>query len=156
MLTSGALSLLVPHRGGGVALFQTTPEYTLMCSVSPANWRTWWTMIRTVHIKFTQNDFFSDVLDWVKSVTGSNDGCERDPDFIPPTPPAPVCEDTYCSSKCKSKNKCKKGGCKKFCKKHCNDNFSSGYTCNWMTNLKTCHRLTHWIKYCIYGYLMTK
>merc|ERR1712117_483023 len=70
------------------------------------------------------------VLDWVKSVTGSQDGCPRDPDFIPPTPPAPVCEDTYCSSKCKSKNKCKKGGCKKFCKKHCNDNFSSGYTCN--------------------------
>jgi len=70
------------------------------------------------------------VLDWVKSVTGADDGCERDPDYVPPTPPAPVCEDAYCPTKCNDASKCGKGGCKKFCQKHCNDNFNSGHTCN--------------------------
>ena len=34
--------------------------------------------------------FFSDVLDWVKGVTGSQDGCPRDTTNPPPPPPPPA------------------------------------------------------------------
>jgi len=80
------------------------------------------------------------VLDWVKSTTGSEDGCPRDcppsgcttwptPPPTMPTEPPPTCEDTACTVKCSKGGKCRNNKfCKKYCQKHCNELY--GTTCD--------------------------
>ena len=89
----------------------------------------------------TELFFYADVLDWVKSETGAEDGCPRDcpdegcPTRPPPppttTPPPDTCEDTMCSSICNNAKKCRRNRkCMKLCKRHCNDAFDTGNVCN--------------------------
>ena len=111
----------------------------------------------------TELFFYADVLDWVKSETGAEDGCPRDcpdgacptrppppppttppppPTTTPPlppttTPPPDTCEDIMCSSICNNAKKCRKNRrCINLCKRHCNDAFDTGNVCNWVADFR--------------------
>ena len=124
---------MVPLHGEGAVPIADTPESMLMFSVRIS------TTVEEQVKNLTELLFYTDVLDWVKSETGAEDGCPRDcpaggcPTRPPPqttTPPPDTCEDTFCSSKCTNAKRCRRGNCKKFCKRHCNDAFNTGYVCN--------------------------